>query len=372
MFAFAESDSGGSKCYATHGLLPSFIDWREPPTKKRPLSTMSAQPFTHQVDLLLPEDVYRVIWQEVNSKLDPVQYSRVILPLSALLEGDFFNSYIKTGNILMLSEGRPPIDNVYSLSEGVLRLELSKDSYERAGLVGKPIRGAGRKHAKIRYGNGKHINLRFCQYADVATAAEINLRLPSMLHGKKGFERIVWAFKNVLTQPVTWLFCDLNESRKADSTSNAISRHHPVTKICTPEVVNAFEALVPDLRPPRRHENLSDLDFSIFATELHEWLGLCNLESPRLHPNDQDQTDPYLSSRELRKHSPSAWFAITAYGFGGVAMDDETSYTSMRLPRTPNSDAPTEATGSYEEIVDGSEQSPPDEYMLWQLAGAAA
>lgn len=41
---------------------------------------------------------------------------------------------------------------------------------------------------------------------------EINLRLPSMLHGKKGFERIVWAFKNVLNHSVEWLFCDLQSA----------------------------------------------------------------------------------------------------------------------------------------------------------------
>lgn len=35
------------------------------------------------------------------------------------------------------------------------------------------------------------------------------MRLPSMLHGKKGFERIAWAFKNVLDHSVAWLFCDL-------------------------------------------------------------------------------------------------------------------------------------------------------------------
>lgn len=39
---------------------------------------------------------------------------------------------------------------------------------------------------------------------------ELNLRLPSMLHGKKGFERIVWAFKNVLSNAVTWLFYDFD------------------------------------------------------------------------------------------------------------------------------------------------------------------
>lgn len=39
---------------------------------------------------------------------------------------------------------------------------------------------------------------------------EIDLRLPSMLHGKKGFERIVWAFKNVLNKSLAWLFYDLD------------------------------------------------------------------------------------------------------------------------------------------------------------------
>ena len=39
-------------------------------------------------------------------------------------------------------------------------------------------------------------------------AVEMDLRSPAMLHGKKGFERIVWAFKNVLNHSVTWLFHD--------------------------------------------------------------------------------------------------------------------------------------------------------------------
>ena len=30
-----------------------------------------------------------------------------------------------------------------------------------------------------------------------------------MLHGKKGFDRVVHAFKNTLTAPITWLFHDL-------------------------------------------------------------------------------------------------------------------------------------------------------------------
>ena len=38
----------------------------------------------------------------------------------------------------MLSEGRPGIDNVYSLHQGELRLEVSKEIYERTGLQGVP------------------------------------------------------------------------------------------------------------------------------------------------------------------------------------------------------------------------------------------
>lgn len=52
----------------------------------------------------------------------------------------------------MLSEGRPGIDHIYSLSEGVLRLEVDKPTFERLGLEGKPIPSEGRKHVKARYG----------------------------------------------------------------------------------------------------------------------------------------------------------------------------------------------------------------------------
>lgn len=44
---------------------------------------------------------------------------------------------------------------------------------------------------------------------------EINLRSPSMLHGKKVFERIRWAFK-VLSSAVTWLFYDFEDEDESE------------------------------------------------------------------------------------------------------------------------------------------------------------
>lgn len=80
---------------------------------------------------------------------------------------------ITIGDVLMLSEGRMGIDNVYSLREGtwlhskpwkvfhihvkclsgILTLYLNKESYERAGLVGKPDGVKGKRGTRSRWGN---------------------------------------------------------------------------------------------------------------------------------------------------------------------------------------------------------------------------
>jgi ribonuclease P/MRP protein subunit RPP40 len=44
-------------------------------------------------------------------------------------------------------------------------------------------------------------------------AVEVNLRLPSMVSGKKGFNRLVWAFTKELTETVSWLFLDLQTTK---------------------------------------------------------------------------------------------------------------------------------------------------------------
>jgi len=57
----------------------------------------------------------------------------------------------------MLSQGRPGVDHVFSLSDGILHLEVDKSSYERMGLEGKAIPSGGRKHVKARFGkSGKN------------------------------------------------------------------------------------------------------------------------------------------------------------------------------------------------------------------------
>lgn len=52
--------------------------------------------------MLLPKELYELIWHGLDAKTYQIQYSRVIMPLSALLDGDFFNLYIKTGTTVCI------------------------------------------------------------------------------------------------------------------------------------------------------------------------------------------------------------------------------------------------------------------------------
>ncbi|KAJ9648068.1 hypothetical protein H2199_001845 [Coniosporium tulheliwenetii] len=292
MFTLSKDEQASSKCYVAHSTISPLKDNQLPTMKKRPFTTMASHPFSHTVDLILPEELYQNLQQAFSVIV--LRYSRVTMSLSEIITGDFFNHYIKTGhhhhcyddikrdphndtgNIVMLSEGRPAVDNVFSLRDGVLRLEIDKPTYERCGLAGKPIPDGGRKHTKARY------------------AVELNLRLPSMLHGKKGFERIVWAFKNVLTHSVTWLFCNIQDR---NAVGGPISKHHPVVKTISPTVTRMPKVLVPSFKSVQTLVSPQD------ATELLEWISLLSLRSVRVNANDN--IDSYLSRYEVPSFAAS-------------------------------------------------------------------
>ena len=110
-----------------------------------------------------------------------------------------------------------------------------------------------------------------------------------MVHGKKGFERVVWAFKNVLNHSVTWLFYDLQGPNDG---TGPMSVHQPFLHNLEAEVTHFDGATVP-VFPTSDQQCDSDE-----AIELLEWIGLaCNV-SPRLQKDDR--LDPYL----CRYHIP--------------------------------------------------------------------
>ncbi|KAH7027084.1 ribonuclease P 40kDa subunit-domain-containing protein [Macrophomina phaseolina] len=280
MLDIDNKDTRSTRCYFTHSLLGEHFDDRQLSTKKKPFATVSAQLFSHTADLILPDEVYAVIKQELDGSAGTFHYARVNMTLGELIDGEFFNHYIKTGNILMLSEGRRGIDNVFSLRDGVLRLELDRAMYERCGLEGQPIPHGGRKHTKERF------------------AVELELRKPSMLHGKKGFERIVWAFKNVLNHSLTWLFHDVQSPDRPPSgspllisTIGPIVAHAPQLQTVRSDLFQMQRVQIPALT------SIHDVCDPEYCAEVLEWFGMVSLGSPRI--DAADSINSFLSCYEV-------------------------------------------------------------------------
>ena len=202
----------------------------------------------------------------------------------------------------MISEGVIGIQNTYSLKDGTLTLDIDKATYERCGLVGTVAPSPGRKHVKSRF------------------RIELDLRLPSMQHGKKGFERVKWAFKNVLNESMAWLFVDLESEDMTSGTIEAmlllrastyelagpIAALHPQVKELKPSI-----SRIPSIVPPFIHDEETIKD-SLYEEQLLEWLGLVSLDSTRV--SKSDTIDSYLC-----KYSPPE--AFESNGLDGTAQE---------------------------------------------------
>ncbi|KAJ5899129.1 hypothetical protein N7495_003873 [Penicillium taxi] len=331
MLDFVDDASSREKCFTTITQVSNL----QTPNR----STILNHPFVHTIEAILPLDVYTRIQTSLD-KLDKPRCAQVFMTPSDLLEHEFFNTYIKTGNILMISEGRLGSDTVFTLRDGILSGEMGKEIYERTGLVGKSVRSGGRKHEKDRF------------------TVEINLRLPSMLHGKKGFEKIVWAFKNVLNQSLAWLFSDLDTKLNENDENHPINKHHPRWVDCSPVLTNIGKVKVPVM------PSLSDVDVET-SDAISEWIALLQLRSSRVSADDD--VDPYLSrysvpepvqnttnliSIKWRGLIPSQWtietylslltqtsqakntpwFVITASALGKQAVEGRDGFTILTSP----------------------------------------
>jgi ribonuclease P/MRP protein subunit RPP40 len=264
-------DAPDTKVFFSHSVLPSYIDPHNVSAKKKPFSSFNQQHFSHSLDLILPEGIWEAVRQEVQG-VENSQYARCYMKLGEVLEEEFLDSYVRQGSIAMLSEGRPLVDNRFSLFDGALRLELDRPTYERCGLVGTRIEDGGKKHKNARW------------------IVEFDLRSPAMRKGKKGFGRLQWACKNVLDASLAWLFWNANPSsaEALREGKEVLSKHAPKITDMTPEVSRLENIFVPNLRT----RDLPNVYDEIESLDLLEYLHMLQLGSPRV--NASDNIDPHL------------------------------------------------------------------------------
>lgn len=135
-----------------------------------------------------------------------------------------------------------------------------------------------------------------------------------MLHGKKGFERIVWAFKNVLNHSLAWLFCDLDPAsqdngielptlicdwtNRRNANGNLLTENRPIRKFqpqlleSSPVQTKLGGILTPSLQEVVSND-MQERECQDQYGALEEWIAMVQLGSPRV--SSGDSIDPYLS-----------------------------------------------------------------------------
>lgn len=81
----------------SQGYLPPYIDPVQTPSKKSPWRQIKEMPFVQSVTLLMPDEMYELVWNKFDAKSKKVKYAKVIMKLQEVLEGEFFTEYIKKG-----------------------------------------------------------------------------------------------------------------------------------------------------------------------------------------------------------------------------------------------------------------------------------
>ncbi|KAF2862723.1 hypothetical protein K470DRAFT_275078 [Piedraia hortae CBS 480.64] len=210
------------KCTYTTSRLPPFPDNHEKfesESNKIPFSAVHRLKFVHCLDILLPTNPSTLSHLESILSTNPVSYARITMKLSDIISEPFFSAYIKNGNVTMFSRGS---DSTYSLLNGLLTLEVDKSTYQRLGLEGVPI--------------GGHIPLRYFISLNLAEAS-----------GKQ-LARIEYAFNNVLTDSVSWVF--YNSSRESGGVDGPIQAFVPRSTNLLPERSDLGEVHLPISEEP--------------------------------------------------------------------------------------------------------------------------
>lgn len=171
---------------------------------------------------------------------------------------------MRNASSALLSAARAGAETSFSIVDGVLRIEMERSVYERAGLVGVCVEDGGRKHQKMRW------------------RVECDFKLGSMRKGKKGFERLRWAAREVWGESRMWVFRSGNPSfgENVREGREVLCRHAPKVINVEPEVTTMRGVALPKLDV--RDNALSGLYDQEDSLALLEWLDMLSLGSARV------------------------------------------------------------------------------------------
>ncbi|KAI8052492.1 ribonuclease P 40kDa subunit-domain-containing protein [Syncephalis plumigaleata] len=243
-------------------------------------------------------------------------YYDVNLPLTYFIQPEFITQYIrnKATSVIAISVGAQiDQDDVVALdATGHLILNVTKDTYEKLGLDGRPSHFSKRHPQKF--------------------VIRLDLTLAAMKPGKKLYDRIRWCFENNYKQPIRFFITRSYQGNYADITFppsvNAIKKTLPRNAgLCRDLKIPDMDVLRKDLTTSapdtdhsknvesnpiftlnkRKRHRLNDnrsntglpADSSHYdnwendALELREWLGMVACNADRMRQGQE--VDPFIA-----------------------------------------------------------------------------
>ncbi|ODQ54671.1 hypothetical protein SAICODRAFT_29364 [Saitoella complicata NRRL Y-17804] len=252
-----------------------------PTGPSRPQRIINTHPFNASLDLVLPTELYEC----VRDQLPRMEFWSAEVPLGRFLEGAVLDGLIKNGFLLALSDTQIDSQDTFCIADGVLRMALTKETYEKAGLEG---------HVS-KFGKKRRWNV------------TVDLKASGMVAGKKEFERLRWSFtETLLSAPVQFTFAVAKATPELILVLTTHLCPGAASMMVAPNVRNPSQALaVPSFTPPEGC-TLGDDYWKEWALDLHEWIALAQLGSDRLWDTDTGRIDPYYSTYAPPPPNPSS------------------------------------------------------------------
>ncbi|KAG0044669.1 hypothetical protein BGZ83_010106 [Gryganskiella cystojenkinii] len=223
-----------------------------------------------KVQVFLPTAPSEAILAALACKLfQDAHYYHAHVPLSLLLTSGFMQ-HIRNGMVAISVGNNIDCQDVVCLDgRGNLILSLTKDSYEQLGINGAP--------SKFYPNRQRYV-------------VKIDMRAPSMVPGKPGFDRIKWCFENTLVTRFPMLLASVDEngvSLPIEFPQNARAARLSYNVKST----HLENILIPDTSAIRTIGK-NDLRWRKNVLELYEWIGMVGMQSDRIITGNS--IDPFL------------------------------------------------------------------------------
>ena len=211
-----------------------------------------------------------------------------------------------------------------------------------------------------------------------------------MVHGKKGFDRLLCATKNVINESLNWLICDKDGKGELSPTkigTSSLTMQAPDVKLLSEiSPIETISSPVSSLIDNIRSVGTSTLN-SIAATgdkfaledaavELYEWFSLVRLGSPRILADDI--VNPYLSKYTHPESGGESISVVKMSWKGFIAGSWLRELLVKLLTSTPSqswfylssSTFSTTIDGSSDEVVILRPERDPGNYMTLEIITA--